>query len=72
MKLERPGCKNPIVGLILPTGYSLSLDGTAIHFTLASLFIAQACDKRAACRVPQTKTIRHRKNNSSSGAARRP
>jgi Na+/H+-dicarboxylate symporter len=28
----------------LPTGYSFNLDGTAIYLTLASLFIAQACD----------------------------
>jgi Na+/H+-dicarboxylate symporter len=33
-----------VVGLVLPTGYSFNLDGTAIYLTLASLFIAQACD----------------------------
>ncbi|MBS0434526.1 MAG: C4-dicarboxylate transporter DctA [Proteobacteria bacterium] len=44
MKLERLGCKKGIVGLVLPTGYSFNLDGTAIYLTLASLFIAQACD----------------------------
>jgi len=44
MKLERLGCKKGVVGLVLPTGYSFNLDGTAIYLTLASLFIAQACD----------------------------
>jgi aerobic C4-dicarboxylate transport protein len=44
MKLERLGCKRGVVGLVLPTGYSFNLDGTAIYLTLASLFIAQACD----------------------------
>jgi aerobic C4-dicarboxylate transport protein len=44
MKLERLGCKKGIVGLVLPTGYSFNLDGTAIYLTLASMFIAQACD----------------------------
>ena len=43
-KLERLGCKRGIVGLVLPTGYSFNLDGTAIYLTLASMFIAQACD----------------------------
>ena len=44
MKLERLGCKEGVVGLVLPTGYSFNLDGTAIYLTLASMFIAQACD----------------------------
>jgi aerobic C4-dicarboxylate transport protein len=43
-KLERLGCKKGIVGLVLPTGYSFNLDGTAIYLTLASIFIAQACN----------------------------
>ena len=43
-KLERLGCKKGVVGLVLPTGYSFNLDGTAIYLTLASLFIAQACN----------------------------
>jgi aerobic C4-dicarboxylate transport protein len=29
---------------VLPAGYSFNLDGTAIYLTLASMFIAQACD----------------------------
>lgn len=33
-----------VVGLVLPTGYSFNLHGTAIYLTLASMFIAQACD----------------------------
>ena len=44
VKLEKLGCKKGIVGLVLPTGYSFNLDGTAIYLTLASLFIAQACN----------------------------
>ena len=42
-KLERAGCPKPIVGLVVPTGYSFNLDGTNIYMTLAALFIAQAC-----------------------------
>jgi aerobic C4-dicarboxylate transport protein len=44
LKLEKLGCKKGIVGLVLPTGYSFNLDGTAIYLTLASMFIAQACN----------------------------
>lgn len=43
-KLERIGCDRSIVGLVVPTGYSFNLTGTAIYLTLSSMFIAQACD----------------------------
>ncbi|WP_341534418.1 dicarboxylate/amino acid:cation symporter [Polymorphobacter multimanifer] len=43
-KMERAGCPRPIVGLVVPTGYSFNLDGTNIYMTLAALFIAQATD----------------------------
>ncbi len=43
-KLEKAGCAKPIVGLVVPTGYSFNLDGTNIYMTLAALFIAQACN----------------------------
>ncbi len=42
VKLERLGCSRPVVGLVVPTGYSFNLDGTNIYMTLATLFIAQA------------------------------
>ncbi len=41
-KLERLGCSKPVVGLVVPMGYSFNLDGTSIYLTLATLFIAQA------------------------------
>lgn len=43
-KMEKAGCSKTIVGLVVPTGYSFNLDGTNIYMTLASLFIAQACN----------------------------
>ena len=43
-KMERAGCSKPVVGLVVPTGYSFNLDGTNIYMTLAALFIAQATD----------------------------
>ena len=44
VKLERMGCSEETVGLVLPTGFSFNTDGTAIYMTMAVLFIAQATD----------------------------
>ncbi len=41
-KLETFGCAKPVVGLVIPTGYSFNLDGTSIYLTMAAVFIAQA------------------------------
>jgi aerobic C4-dicarboxylate transport protein len=41
-KLERLGAARPVVGLVIPAGYSFNLDGTNIYMTLATLFLAQA------------------------------
>jgi aerobic C4-dicarboxylate transport protein len=41
-KLENLGVARPVVGLVIPTGYSFNLDGTSIYLTMAALFIAQA------------------------------
>ena len=41
-KMEHLGVSRPVVGIVVPTGYSFNLDGTAIYLTMASLFIAEA------------------------------
>jgi aerobic C4-dicarboxylate transport protein len=41
-KMEHVGVSQPVVGIVVPTGYSFNLDGTAIYLTMASLFIAEA------------------------------
>jgi aerobic C4-dicarboxylate transport protein len=41
-KLEVAGAARPVVGLVVPTGYSFNLDGTSIYLTMAAIFIAQA------------------------------
>jgi aerobic C4-dicarboxylate transport protein len=41
-KLEKLGVSKPVVGLVIPAGYSFNLDGTSIYLTMATLFIAQA------------------------------
>jgi aerobic C4-dicarboxylate transport protein len=40
-KLEAYGCAKPIVGLVIPTGYSFNLDGTSIYLSMATIFLAQ-------------------------------
>ncbi len=40
-KLERMGCSKPVVGLVVPAGYSFNLDGTTIYLSMATLFLAQ-------------------------------
>ena len=42
VKLEQLGCSKPVVGLVLPTGYTFNADGTAIYMTMAAIFVAQA------------------------------
>jgi aerobic C4-dicarboxylate transport protein len=40
-KLERMGCSKPVVGLVVPTGYSFNLDGTTIYLSMSVIFLAQ-------------------------------
>jgi aerobic C4-dicarboxylate transport protein len=41
-KMEQAGARKSVVGLVIPTGYSFNLDGTAIYLTIAAVFLAQA------------------------------
>jgi Na+/H+-dicarboxylate symporter len=43
-KLEAAGVPKAVVGLVVPGGLSFNADGSAIYFTIAALFIAQATD----------------------------
>lgn len=40
-KMEKFGCSKPVVGLVIPTGYSFNLDGTTIYLSMATIFLAQ-------------------------------
>jgi len=42
VKMEAYGCARPVVGLVIPAGYSFNLDGTSIYLSMATIFIAQA------------------------------
>ena len=44
-KLERAGCSKSLVRLVIPTGYSFNLDGTAIYLTMAAIFLSQAINQ---------------------------
>ncbi len=44
-KMEHLGVTRPVVGIVVPTGYSFNMDGTAIYLTMASLYVAEAMDK---------------------------
>ncbi|WP_330250002.1 cation:dicarboxylase symporter family transporter [Nocardia sp. NBC_00565] len=44
-KMQHLGVERTTVGVVVPTGYSFNLDGTAIYLTMASLFIADAMGK---------------------------
>jgi len=41
-KLQDLGCDESVVGLVIPTGYSLNLDGTCLYLATAAVFLAQA------------------------------
>jgi aerobic C4-dicarboxylate transport protein len=41
-KLVAMGCAKPIVGLVIPAGYSFNLVGSSIYFTMGALFIFYA------------------------------
>ena len=41
-KLEQAGCPRSVVGLVLPAGLTFNPDGSAIYFSIAAIFIAQA------------------------------
>ena len=49
-KMEHLGVDRSTVGVVVPTGYSFNLDGTAIYLTMASLFIADALGSPAVRR----------------------
>lgn len=45
VKMEHLGISRSTVGIVVPTGYSFNLDGTAIYLTMSSIFIADAMGK---------------------------
>ena len=54
-KMEHAGVDKPTVGIVVPTGYSFNLDGTAIYLTMASLFIAEALGQAAGASASRSR-----------------
>jgi aerobic C4-dicarboxylate transport protein len=42
VKLEQLGCAKPVVGMVLPAGYTFNADGSSIYLTMGAIFVAQA------------------------------
>jgi aerobic C4-dicarboxylate transport protein len=49
-KLQRLGCAEPVVGMVMPAGYTFNADGTAIYLSMGALFIAQATNTHLSLR----------------------
>ncbi|MEP7278466.1 MAG: cation:dicarboxylase symporter family transporter [Bacteroidota bacterium] len=43
-KLEKMGCSQSVVGLVVPAGYSFNLDGTSIYLSMSVIFLSQLYD----------------------------
>lgn len=43
-KLEKLGVSRDVVGLVVPSGFSFNMDGTAIYMTMGIMFMAHALD----------------------------
>ena len=44
-KMEHVGVDKSTVGIVVPTGYSFNLDGTAIYLTMSAIFISDAMNQ---------------------------
>ena len=42
LKLEQLGCSEPVVGMVMPAGYTFNADGTALYLSMGAIFLAQA------------------------------
>ena len=54
-KLENLGCARPVVGLVIPTGYSFNLDGTSIYLTMRMASTRRGC---TACSTAKPSPLR--------------
>jgi aerobic C4-dicarboxylate transport protein len=50
LKLEKLGCAEPVVGMVMPAGYTFNADGTAIYLGMGAIFIAQATNTHLSLR----------------------
>ena len=50
LKLEQLGCAEPIVGMVMPAGYTFNADGTSIYLSMGAIFLAQATNTHLGLR----------------------
>jgi Na+/H+-dicarboxylate symporter len=50
LKLQQLGCAEPVVGMVMPAGYTFNADGTAIYLSMGAIFIAQATNTHLSLR----------------------
>jgi aerobic C4-dicarboxylate transport protein len=50
LKLEQLGCSAPVVGMVMPAGYTFNADGTAIYLSMGAIFLAQATNTHLGLR----------------------
>lgn len=50
LKLEQLGCSEPIVGMVMPAGYTFNADGTSIYLSMGAIFLAQATNTHLGMR----------------------
>lgn len=50
LKMEQLGCAEPVVGMVMPAGYTFNADGTAIYLSMGAIFIAQATNTHLGLR----------------------
>jgi aerobic C4-dicarboxylate transport protein len=54
LKLEHLGCAEPIVGMVMPAGYTFNADGTSIYLSMGAIFLAQATNTHLGLREQLT------------------
>ena len=50
LKLEQLGCSEPVVGMVMPAGYTFNADGTSIYLSMGAIFLAQATNTHLGLR----------------------
>ena len=49
LKLEKLGCAEPIVGMVMPAGYTFNADGTAIYLGMGAILLPRRPTRISAC-----------------------
>ena len=50
LKLEKLGCSEPVVGMVMPAGYTFNADGTSVYLGMGAIFLAQATNTHLTLR----------------------